>query len=315
MVLRNGAIDLTRFFGILLMVMGHVWLNVIFGKWIHGFHMSLWFIISGYFMTLQKVSDKGTFDYIFSKFKGILVPYILFGGGYEIIYISLTGDNNRLGLVYPNSVCVTLNGALWFLPALFFTDVIGFTALKYFGKKQACILLAALGIIGNLHLVALPFSMDSALVGCGFLLIGFIIRNYGMGLLKLKLPVSIVLLFGASVLILVNGYVNMRTNDYSIIPLFWMNATFMTIALWNICRWVDEHIEFCVLKEIGAESLIYVCTNQFILILLNKILPLQFSNIVFMFMWHMVEVIIIIAIGFIANRIIKKMPLKIILGK
>lgn len=216
--------------------------------------------------------------------------------------------------MWSNSICVALNGALWFLPALFITDIICFLAFKYLGKRWAYILLAILAILGNLHFVELPFSADSALVGCGFLLIGSLARNYGPRLLNLKLPISIILAGVASILILLNGYVNMRTNEYSIIPLFWLNASLMTIALWNICRGINHHFNFCILKEIGAESLIYVCTNQFILILLNNFLPLQIHNRILTLMWHMVEVIMILAIGFLLNRIIRKSPIKFILG-
>lgn len=264
-------------------------------------------------MTAEKVSERKTSDYIKSKIKGMLIPYFLFGGD-EILY-SIAGHNNWIGLVYPNSVCITLNGALWFLPALFLSDIIGFLALKYFERKLACFLLAGLAIIGNLHFVSLPFSADTALVGCGFLLIGFLIRKYGMKLLNLKLPMSIALTFIGSVLILLNGYVNMRTNKYSsVIPLFWINAIIMTVALWNTCRWIDERIDFRILKEIGSESLIYVCTNQAILILLQKI-PIQLSNRLELLAYHAVAVFIIMAIGFILNRVIRKTPLKIALGK
>lgn len=44
---RAGYIDLLRGFCIILMVMGHVGFGVVFDKWIHAFHVPIWFIISG----------------------------------------------------------------------------------------------------------------------------------------------------------------------------------------------------------------------------------------------------------------------------
>ena len=46
---RFYNIDYLRFFGIVLMIMGHVGFGTIIDKWISSFHMPLFFIISGYF--------------------------------------------------------------------------------------------------------------------------------------------------------------------------------------------------------------------------------------------------------------------------
>lgn len=85
---RDGSVDLLRAAGIIFMIMGHVGFTGVFDKWIHGFHMPLWFIISGYFLTPLNVSERKTSDYIKGKFKGILLPYILFGGDMKLYQAS-----------------------------------------------------------------------------------------------------------------------------------------------------------------------------------------------------------------------------------
>lgn len=213
--------------------MGHVWFGGSFDKWIHGFHMPLWFIISGFFFHTKSNLSL----YVKRKAKSILVPYLILGISYEIIWV-LAGYNQWLGMIWPNSIEVPLNGALWFLPALFAVDIICVSVLGSIKRNVAYIVLSVLAALGSFHFVSLPFSLDSALVGCGFFLIGHLIRQYVTKLLRIKNALAICLLMIASVLIMLNGYVNVRTNEYAVVPLFWINAVLATISLCNICRWI-----------------------------------------------------------------------------
>ena len=114
---------------------------------------------------------------------------------------------------------------------MFLVDIIGMVLFKYFNAIVADVILLLLAIFGSLHLISLPLSIDSALVGCGFFLIGKMIREYGKNLLNMKILLSVCLMLLASALIIMNGYVNVRTNEYGIIPLFWFNAVLFTVAL------------------------------------------------------------------------------------
>ena len=303
------------------MIMGHVWFGAVFDKWIHGFHMPLWFMISGYFLNTKR--DTGT--YIKRKVKAIIVPYFFFAVCYELIW-TVADHNQWMGIVWPNSIEIPLNGALWFLPALLVVNVGGFLSVKYLKKEMAYIVLAALAIVGSLNLISLPFALDSALVGCGFFLIGYIIRQYGKKLTEIRLPMALVVFGISSALIFVNGTVNMRTNEYAIIPLFWISAVMATVALWSICKWIDTEVKkegtlskmrptVDIMKTIGSDSLIYVCTNQFILFFLKR-LPILEVNILAVLVWHILELIIIILACYVMNKIISKSPLHFfILGK
>ena len=48
---RLNDVDLFRAVGIVLMIMGHVGFGNMFSKWIHIFHMPMFFVISGYFFS------------------------------------------------------------------------------------------------------------------------------------------------------------------------------------------------------------------------------------------------------------------------
>lgn len=278
------------------MVMGHVGFGSIFDKWIHAFHMPMWFIISGFFIN----TDKDTLQYILRKMKTLLLPYVGFGIYYEIMWL-IWGNHQWLGMLFPNSIQIPFNGALWFLPALFFADCISFVVLKYV-PHYAWILLSCIAVVGNINFIPLPLSVDSALVGAGFILIGHLLKKFGNKVLKLKIWKACILFAVASVLSLVNGYVNVRANEYAFVPLFWINATLITVALCNIFEWVDAKTDLKILKEIGEQSIIYVCMNQFILLILD-LFSIPLMNTLLRLLWRLAKVIITIMICFICNRI------------
>lgn len=97
-------------------------------------------------------------------------------------------------MLFPNTIEVPINGALWFLPAMFFADLIAFTILKYIPGLIGYFILAAISVIGSIHLIVLPFSIDSALTSVGFILIGYLIKMYGKKLLELKVMIAILAL-------------------------------------------------------------------------------------------------------------------------
>lgn len=77
---RIEYIDVFRAFGIILMIMGHIWFGVWFDKFIHAFHMPMFFIISGYFCKCDEVEEKFKFwlKYVIKEAKALLVPYWVF---------------------------------------------------------------------------------------------------------------------------------------------------------------------------------------------------------------------------------------------
>ena len=75
---RMDYIDIYRAFGIILMVMGHIGFGGKFDKFIHAFHMPMFFFISGFFYK-EKVVDMR--KYIINKAKKLMIPYFVFGGG------------------------------------------------------------------------------------------------------------------------------------------------------------------------------------------------------------------------------------------
>ena len=306
---RSGGIDLLRFIGILLMIMGHVGFGGVFAKYIHAFHMPLWFFITGIFAK----TDRPFGDVLKKRVKTLLIPYLFFSIVYEILW-TLLGNNRWMGLLYPNSVQIPINGAIWFLPAMFFVSMIGFCLLKYLPKYVSYPLFVLLAVLGSLNLVSLPLSLDSALVGLGFFFIGYLLKQYAEKAYHLPLWFSLPLLAVGSALVFLNGTVNMRKNEYAIIPLFWLSAVCIIPALLSLCHQVDKKVNLKICKEIGAQSIIYVCTNEFIIKAFQVVLPSSLPQPV-MIVLNLFITAATIAIGFWMNRLILKTPLKFLLGK
>lgn len=251
---RVEYIDIFRGFGIIFMIMGHVYFGYYFDKWIHAFHMPMFFIVSGFFShTAENFKDLR--KKILKNVKKLMVPYFLWGIIHSVLYLILYYENENfssiLNLVWFNTDSLPIAGALWFLTALFFADLIyGFIAVIFVKKKTwfyiSILIIASLGTVLNLFWqLRLPWSLDAAFVGSGFLLIGYFLRKLSEKLeWILNLPFSLSLLLGIvfSVLVFINGYINMRTAQYAIIPLFWINAVGCTICGMNLCKCIEKKI-------------------------------------------------------------------------
>ena len=140
--------------GILLVVMGHSF--YLHGDhplcmWIYSFHMPLFFFISGFLfaqsllkrgMEIQEVSFWGRHGLFFSKFRRLLVPYLLIS---SLVYlpkvmlsfmavrpVELSWSSYFSMLLYPYSNVI---GSFWFLPTLYLVFVIFVGYGKYVGRN------------------------------------------------------------------------------------------------------------------------------------------------------------------------------------
>ena len=269
--------------------------------------MPIWFVISGYFFN----SDKDYKGLITRKVRNLLIPYLLFAVIYELIW-SCMGNDQWLGIVFPTSIQIPINGALWFLPALFFAEIVSFTLLKFLPKPAAIITIILVFAFGLVCKADLPFSLSGACVGVGFYLLGVLVRAKRMYLENLSYPLTLIILAIGLLFAYINGNANLRTNEYSNIVYFLISSTFICIALLNLFRLMFINTDFHVLTEIGKDSLIYVCTNQCIILLIDVINP---SSIICELLWKCVVVIVTVLIGFFMCRLISRSKLRFLIGK
>lgn len=292
---RIAYIDYIKFIGICLMVMGHIIFFRPFNLFISAFHMPLFFFASG----LLYHKRQNLKMVIAKKTKTLLLPYCLVGIFHYIIWLLFHWNEEMkylplLHLFTYNNSDLPYAGALWFLTAFWFSQVIYCGMDNIISKKWvlnlAVALLALLGVLGGYF--KLPWSIDKGLVGVGFIHIGRIYieltkKISNVSETESKSIVSFVhfhaelfhTLFFCLILMLIfiNGSVNMRIGQYHWVLLFWINATGMCISI----LWFSKKIHSFISKtwklldayicSVGRNSIIYLCFNQIIIKALQQL--------------------------------------------
>lgn len=187
---RISYIDIFKGFGIFFVVFGHITHIGVLREYIWDFHMPLFFFVSG-LLYKPNLTFK---DFFLKRIKSIYIPYIIFfavtflywvlierhvrGGEYSIWH-------QLVGLPYGTyeGFHLNFNGALWFLPCLFITEVLFYPIGKTNNKISIISLLLLSYVIGTIlriqNINYLPFGLHTAL---------FAILFYGMGYLSKSLP-------------------------------------------------------------------------------------------------------------------------------
>ena len=291
---RDGQADILRGILIILMVMGHVRFGSSFDKYIHMFHMPAWFILAGWFSQGKNRSFAG---FLRRKTVKLLLPYIICGIVHYPLWIILVRKNSG-DLLTPLKSLFWINtnqnlpiaNALWFLTSLFFAELI-FEVIRRISRSgylmyALCAAAAVAGcVMPSVVSFRLPWGMDTALVGCGLMALG-----YGASanresrtvkrLLNMPLPVWAVGMVCNIALCFVNGSVNMRTGSYGIIPLTWLNMAFATLLFWNLagyiqkwgCRLAAFDRIVLRLEAAGRNSIVYLCWNQLAILITGLLL-------------------------------------------
>ncbi|MCI8983228.1 MAG: acyltransferase family protein [Hungatella sp.] len=243
------------------------------------FHMPLFFLISGYFF------KKGDMNLLLKrKAYQLLRPYVI--TSMVVIFSSIfwngiiknetiTVGRNILewlwaffygsGNPYNSPYWIKEIGAIWFLPALFFSLLIlGFCL----NKKYSLVWIVLLMWVGSYtrDVLWLPFSIQAALVALGYLYIGYNVREYNILEKLIASPVIVgaafvlwvlyILCDGGRVYI-VQGYF---ANGIYYETFFSSVAAFCVIWIAYIISKKSNLVER-FLKFIGQNSLIIMCAH------------------------------------------------------
>lgn len=292
---RDEKVDIYKGIGIICMMMGHIGFGGIIDHSIHAFHMPMFFFISGYLF--KEKPGQSAREWLKKKAGALLIPYLVFGLMHYVIWVFMQlykqepiGLEPLVRLFTINTTKLPIAGALWFLTALFFTNLMFYILHKY-AKNTClqvifCVIIVAIGHIAVKFLpFRLPLALDAAMIGLGLFYIGYILKqNMNQKLIyKLfHLPVWQGLILGAVVflLIMVNEDINMRTGQYTYIILFWVNAVLASIVLYNAAAYLEMFFGKLklfawgteLLKGIGRHSIVYVCLNQIVIIVWQALL-------------------------------------------
>lgn len=146
------TVSFMQTFGIILVVLGHSFYSMpadnLVLRWIYGFHMPLFFFISGYLLRYVhpdagEMRLWGRGGYLTRKARRLLVPYVVISSiffvpkawlsKYTVRPLPLSLESYLDQLLYPYH---NVFGAYWFLPTLFLIFVLFTLGAKIIGKNR-----------------------------------------------------------------------------------------------------------------------------------------------------------------------------------
>ena len=183
---RQTYLDVAKGILIICVVIGHVinfeyFLTSVVKTVIYAFHMPAFFIISGILMNPEKLKNQTFRSFVKRKIKRFIIPYVLFEivGGVLQMFLYGIDEVNFVGILYGILTMHCYIGADWFLPTLFFAEVIFFTVVKKTGLKMVLFMM----VISIETAFIIPewnyaiAVIRRILVAFGFIVLGFLLKK------------------------------------------------------------------------------------------------------------------------------------------
>lgn len=181
---RIHTIDLLRGIAIFLVVFGHITHIQTLRTYIWGWHIPIFFFISGFLFKRQKFAC--FCDFFKSRIKSIVLPYVVFYLVTLVYWIlierhsrgvDVSIDSQLMGLVYGTYDLryMMFNGALWFIPCLFSIEILYWFISKCINRVcrfGVLIICYAVGLYLINRVPWLPWGVCAAFIGVVF---------YGLG--------------------------------------------------------------------------------------------------------------------------------------
>lgn len=297
---RIGWIDISKALGIFLVVLCHCGLRTAFTQWVYSFHMPLFFFVSG-MVYVQRGQFK---EFLYRRFRQIMVPYFLFS---LILCFGVQSYKDWVNILIANRNSLSESASfspLWFLPCLFLSSVLMDIHSRLLGRCKVYVsgAIAALAVVAGFvisrtDVSPLPWSLDIALVGFGFMWAGNLFRklfDLHVGSLSSKKPgiiyviVVCVLAAAGSILAFHNlpqsltpgcPHVEMSIGHYGNPLLFLFSAlalSLFTILLSQCLERVFNRLKLFWVRsrvvETGRFSLGIMCIHGAVIALLHSVL-------------------------------------------
>lgn len=303
---RKRYLDVAKGMALILVIWGHAGMSIPgLGTAIIQFHMPLFFVVSGY---LSRNSQEAIGNRIIKKAKRLLVPYFIF----SLIYLSfgviksflLHQSVNVVELIsllfYLNGNVVRIGTPMWFLPVLFFTDLI-YTLIKKTENKYTNIICIVLAVVAFEWMPILPFGLRISCIGLFFFMIGNCSKslvNYFEGNRLLSVVVGIVFLGLEFTFAQYNPGVNLYRYSFGV---SWVRYILLAVIGAFGLIFIGGGIESNkILEWISKQSLFILSTHFIIIMLINVIfskLGLEWVNGIFITaLCLLVEVLVIMGI-------------------
>lgn len=290
---RLAYLDMVKGFGIIFVVMGHSqFLNEQVRIVITSFHMPLFFFVSGMLIFHIGEERRPMREILRRKVLSMLVPYAVFSaiylaiyGGYYYAHLHIIEWKVIEGYAIQTFGLGGMS-VLWFLTALFFSELAFFGLLKVFQKRHAAVI-----VICVLCAVAAPLVKPQfdrlfprtnvplrllyeligtwlrSMVALGFLMAGYEWMRLLQRLDEYKLSGKKRILFVCAgfcglaltvCLSLCNGLTDLHYMVFHRLWLYYLNAVLGTCSLIFICKYGKTLRGLCYL---GANSLVIMATH------------------------------------------------------
>lgn len=268
---RRKDLDFAKGIGIILMVLGHSFSEgngEVLRVWFYSFHMPLFFIISG-ILTRSRHTLPAFSSFLKKRVQGLLVPYYIWGVA-AALYLTVMGRQSMDYLLVLLKKVVTFEGlsAMWFLPCLFFAELL-FRGCLCAAKRNSLLghgIAAALALVG----FAVPSSNVYAsvilrsLTGTSFIYLGWCLADPLNRPCKFR--VWVVLCIAHIFLAIVNGQVDVLGREYGNFVLFYLNAllgSWLIIQLYHLLAQIRWEQLGNLFVWFGENTLIVVCTSLY----------------------------------------------------
>lgn len=158
---RIYYLDIAKGIGVVLMILGHIPdLSVPARQFVTSFHMPLFFVISGMIICATGEETRDGRQIFRRKFRSIMIPYFIFSVLSLLVEVfgTVVLKNTTWEIVREHlyaTICLSGASVFWFLPALFFGELIFIgirkksTAPVCGGLTAALTVLAYLGYLGG----------------------------------------------------------------------------------------------------------------------------------------------------------------------
>lgn len=275
---REQWLDSLKGLGILLVIVGHT--NSPLFKLIYGFHMPLFFVISGYLYKADKEIVTTFSEYLKKRVSTYLVPYfILSGVNFFVCTIELICRNGVSENVFSTMIKwiygVLLSYGqveylpnctpLWFFVGLFIAHIFMYALIKF--KRETyrvagCVVLILLDyILSVTNHWKLPWNVDAAMIGCVCMYFGYIFKKYIEERLWHKRCVSVLSGVVGISLILINQPVAVLPNQLGNPICFWGGAILTSMSL--ILLFKKHNIRVSFFMWLGSNTAIVMGFNYF----------------------------------------------------
>lgn len=213
-------------------------------SFIYGFHMPLFFVLSGIVAYLTKETTFSSFDkLVICKARRLLIPYVVYGLLWMIPWrvFAQVYNKENISTGLEGLFNFTYSGHLWFLPALFCIFVMFYPFYILFAKRGGEIAICIVSFIFTqlIKLVPIHFlNFDTALSYFSYFAVGFSVGSllYGEKIGKINYSARklwIITIFSLLISIIFFFYCNLN-----FVP---ANVLLVGISMWSFCVIVTKY--------------------------------------------------------------------------